>query len=93
MLAVCATALATPAGVAAALALDRSRWRGNAASVLSLLAPLAVPGLVIGIALLVMLAGMDAREAPLRLLIGHVLIVLPYVAQRRSLVWPGSIQH
>jgi putative spermidine/putrescine transport system permease protein len=81
VLALCATALATPAGIAAALALHRSRWRGKAAIELLLLAPLVVPGLVIGIALLVMLAGMDVREAPLRLLIGHVLIVLPYVVR------------
>ena len=58
VLALCATGLATPAGVAAALALHRSRWRGKAAIELLLLAPLAVPGLVIGIALLVTLAGM-----------------------------------
>ena len=81
VLALFATGLATPAGVAAALALHRSRWRGKAAIELLLLAPLAVPGLVIGIALLVTLAGMDVREAPLRLLIGHVLIVLPYVVR------------
>jgi putative spermidine/putrescine transport system permease protein len=81
VLALCATALATPAGIAAALALHRSRWRGKAAIELLLLAPLVVPGLVIGIALLVMLAGMDVREAPLRLLTGHVLIVLPYVVR------------
>jgi putative spermidine/putrescine transport system permease protein len=81
VVALCATGLATPAGVAAALALHRSRWRGKAAIELLLLAPLAVPGLVIGIALLVTLAGMDVREAPLRLLIGHVLIVLPYVVR------------
>ena len=81
VLALCATGLATPAGVAAALALHRSRWRGKAAIELLLLAPLVVPGLVIGIALLVTLAGMDVREAPLRLLIGHVLIVLPYLVR------------
>ncbi|MBV8743423.1 MAG: ABC transporter permease [Xanthobacteraceae bacterium] len=80
-LALCATLLATPAGVAAALALHRARWRGKAAIELLLLAPLVVPGLVIGIALLVTLAGMDVREVPLRLLIGHVLIVLPYVVR------------
>jgi putative spermidine/putrescine transport system permease protein len=81
ILALCATAIATPAGVAAAWALSRARWRGKAALEMLLLAPLVVPGLVTGIALLVALAAIDVREAPLRLLIGHVLIVLPYVVR------------
>lgn len=80
-LAFCATMIATPAGVAAAWALSRSRWRGKAALEMLLLAPLVVPALVIGIALLIALAAIDVREAPLRLLVGHVLIVLPYVVR------------
>jgi putative spermidine/putrescine transport system permease protein len=80
-LAFCATMIATPAGVAAAWALSRSHWGGKAALEMLLLAPLVVPGLVIGIALLIALAAIDVREAPLRLLVGHVLIVLPYVVR------------
>jgi putative spermidine/putrescine transport system permease protein len=80
-LALCATAIATPVGVAAAWALSRSRWCGKAALEMLLLAPLVVPGLITGISLLVALAAIDVREAPLRLLVGHVLIVLPYVVR------------
>jgi putative spermidine/putrescine transport system permease protein len=37
-----------------------------------------VPGIVIGISLLVALAAIDVREAPVRLVLAHVLVVMPY---------------
>jgi putative spermidine/putrescine transport system permease protein len=74
-----AAAIGGPAGVAAALALDRGRWPGKALVEAIFLAPLIVPGLVIGISLLVVFVAIDIRQTALRLLAGHVLIVLPYV--------------
>jgi putative spermidine/putrescine transport system permease protein len=73
------TLIATPIAVAAAVGLWRGTWRGKAALEAFFLSPIVVPGLVIGISLLVALAAIDVREAPVRLLAGHVLIVMPYV--------------
>ncbi|MCK8784271.1 ABC transporter permease [Roseomonas sp. NAR14] len=78
LLACGAALIATPLAVAAALGLHRSRWRGRPALEALLLAPLVVPGIVIGISLLIALAALDVREAPLRLLIGHTVAILPY---------------
>ena len=78
VLAAGAALLATPLGLAAALGLHRSDWRGKAALESVLLAPLIVPGIVIGISLLIALAAIDVREAPLRLLVAHTVAILPY---------------
>ena len=77
-LALAATLLAAPAGTAAAIAISRGRFRRKALLETILLAPLIVPGLVIGIALLVAFVAIDIHEVPLRLLAAHVLFVLPY---------------
>jgi putative spermidine/putrescine transport system permease protein len=78
-LAASATIVATPIGVMAAVGLWRRRSRGGASLEALFVSPIIVPGLVTGIALLVALAAIDVRQAPVRLLIGHILIVLPYV--------------
>ncbi|WP_431281485.1 ABC transporter permease [Humitalea sp. 24SJ18S-53] len=78
LLAVSAALVATPIGVAAAFGLHRSNWRGKAALESLFLAPLIVPGIVIGISLLIALAAMDVRDAPVRLLMAHVIAILPY---------------
>ena len=77
-LAVVATALSTPLGLAASLAIARGRFPGREAVQAFLLAPLVVPGVVVGIALLASFAAVGLRDAPLRLLASHVLITLPY---------------
>jgi putative spermidine/putrescine transport system permease protein len=79
LIALGAVAIAGPAGVAAALALDGGRGRGRVLVEAIFLAPLIVPGLVIGISLLVVFVAFDVQQTALRLLAGHVLIVLPYV--------------
>lgn len=79
ILASVATLIATPLGVLAAVGLWRSDFRGKAALEAFFVAPIIVPGLVTGISLLVALASVGMREAGLRLLAGHILIVLPYV--------------
>jgi len=81
ILALCASAVATPLGVMAAVGLWKSRWRGKPFLEALFISPIIVPGLVTGISLLVALAAIDLREAAIRLLIGHVLIVMPYVVR------------
>lgn len=81
LVALVATAIAAPISVAAAVAIWRSTWRGKVALEALFLSPIVVPGIVIGISLLVALAAIDVREAPIRLLCGHVLIVMPYIVR------------
>jgi len=81
VLAAAATLLATPLGVMAAIGLWKSGWRGKAAIEALFMSPIIVPGLVTGISLLVALAAIEVRQAPVRLMVGHVLIVLPYVVR------------
>ena len=77
-LAFLATLISTPLGTLAAIGLSRTRSRIRNVVEAIFLAPLVVPGMVIGIALLVALAAVDIRDAPVRLLLAHVLIVMPY---------------
>ena len=77
-LALAASVLATPAGVLAAVGLHRSTWKGKSALEAMFLAPLVVPGIVTGISLLIALSAVDVQEAPIRLLLGHVVAILPY---------------
>lgn len=74
-----ATLIATPIGVAAAIGLWRSDFKGKAFLEALFVSPIIVPGLVTGISLLVTLSAIDVRNAPFRLLVGHILIVMPYV--------------
>jgi putative spermidine/putrescine transport system permease protein len=77
-LAIAATTIATPLGVAAALGIRRATFSGKILLETLFLAPLAVPGIVIGISLLVAFVAADIGEAPLRLVAAHTLLVLPY---------------
>lgn len=77
-LALVATLVATPVGVAAAFGIARGRWKGRAMLEAFFLSPLIVPGIVIGIAVLVAMAALGFANAPVRLVLGHALIVLPY---------------
>ncbi|HEY7248807.1 MAG TPA: ABC transporter permease [Xanthobacteraceae bacterium] len=77
-LAIAATVIATPLGTAAALGIRRAEFRGKRLVEMLFLAPLAVPGVVIGIALLIAFVGADIGQAPVRLVAAHILLVLPY---------------
>jgi putative spermidine/putrescine transport system permease protein len=77
-LALVATGIAIPIGTAAALGIRSGRFPGKPVVETLFLAPLAVPGLVIGIALLIEFVAADVGDAPLRLIAAHVLLVLPY---------------
>jgi putative spermidine/putrescine transport system permease protein len=77
-LALLATLISTPIGIAAAFGIRFGSFRGKEFFETLFLAPLAIPGIVVGIALLVAFVAADLREAPLRLIAAHVLLVLPY---------------
>ncbi|NVK61343.1 MAG: ABC transporter permease [Rhodobacteraceae bacterium] len=81
VLAAVATALGTPLGVAAAFGIARGKLPSSLRGLLEaiFLSPLIVPGIVIGVALLVTLSTAGLRDAWLRLTLGHVLLVMPYV--------------
>ena len=66
-------------GVAAAFAISRSTFWGRDAIVATLTMPLAIPHVVLALALLQIFAFFQVPTAPLGLLVGHVLITLPYV--------------
>ena len=73
-----AAALSTPLGLMASIGIARGRFPGRDALQAFFLAPLATPGIVVGIALLVSYAAVGLRDAPVRLLLAHVLITFPF---------------
>ena len=78
LLGLAAAAVSSVIGTAAALAIARHRFPGRAVIEALLLSPLVVPGVMLGIALLIAYAAWGLREAGLRLLLAHVLLTLPY---------------
>ena len=89
-LALLAMVVSTPVGVAAALGVHRGNFRGKVFLETLFLAPLAVPGIVIGISLLVAFVAADLREAPMRLIAAHILMVLPYSIRTVLASWHES---
>jgi len=77
-LAVASTLIAAPLALSAALAIARADFPGREQLEAFLMAPILVPGIVIGIALLLSASVLQVRDAPLRLLVAHVLIAFPY---------------
>ena len=65
-------------GVLASIALTRRRFRGKAAVSALLLSPLVIPYLVFGIALLLLFHQLGVPRSLLTVVIGHVVISLPY---------------
>jgi len=79
LVATVATIVATPIGVLGAFGLWKSKSRYKAALDAFFALPIIVPGLVTGISLLVVLTAADQATGNIKLICGHVLIVLPYV--------------
>jgi putative spermidine/putrescine transport system permease protein len=79
LIATVATVIATPIGVLAAFGLWKSKSRYKAALDAFFALPIIVPGLVSGISLLIVLTAADMAAGNVKLICGHVLIVLPYV--------------
>jgi putative spermidine/putrescine transport system permease protein len=79
LVATVATIIATPIGVLGAFGLWKSESRYKAALDAFFALPIIVPGLVTGISLLIVLTAADQAAGNIKLICGHVLIVLPYV--------------
>lgn len=76
-----ATLVATPIAVCAALAIVRSNIPGKAAIQSILLTPLLVPSIVTSLGLLITLSNAGLRIVTTRLVLAHILIVLPYLVR------------
>lgn len=83
-LALVSTAIATPLAIAAALAITRSNIKGREVFQTILLAPLVVPSVVIGLAILLATSRIGFGAGSTRLIVAHVLIVLPYLLRTTS---------
>ena len=71
-------------GVLAALGLHRAKFRGQATARQVLLLPLLFPQVVVGIGLLVWFSQIGGVPSWLRLLLGHLILTLPYVVTTTS---------
>jgi putative spermidine/putrescine transport system permease protein len=80
-IALLSTAASLGLGTLCAIAMDRGSFPGRAAIVTFVVSPLMMPGLVVGVALLQALREVGLRDAWASLLIGHVVITLPYVTR------------
>jgi spermidine/putrescine transport system permease protein len=78
-LAACSSVIALVAGTLASYALTRMRFRGKAAADLILTVPLVLPHVVLGVAVLLALSLVGIQKSFLMLVLGHVVVVLPYV--------------
>lgn len=76
-----ATALSSVFGTMAALAIAEGKFRGRTAIETALLSPKFIPTVVIGFALLGLAARVRLDDAYLRLVLGHLVITLPFVVR------------
>lgn len=79
MLGAAAAALSTLFGVAGSMALVRYQFPGKQAISTLLIAPILVPEVVLAVALLLFMRSVDMHRNFALLLMGHVLITLPFV--------------
>ena len=73
------TVIATVAGIGAGVAISRYRFRGRGVVQAVLLAPLALPAIVLGLGLLFVLPWFGLRSGVVATMLGHALLGLPYV--------------
>ncbi len=79
LLGLCTAVLSTATGVMASLALVRYRFPGREAISTLLVAPIMVPEVVLGVSLLLFMRFLNLHRNFALLLMGHVLITLPFV--------------
>lgn len=79
--ALAATVAALVLGTLCAIAIEQGRFKGREALLAFLVSPLLMPGLVIGVALLQALRAVGIADVFSALLIGHIVITLPYVTR------------
>ena len=75
---VSAAFLSTVLGICAARALTRHRFRGKSAASAVIMAPLIMPEIIIAISLLVVLLGLGLELSLVTVILGHLLICVPY---------------
>ena len=75
------TAISLVLGTLCAIAIERGRFPGRATIATFVVSPLMMPGLVVGVAILQALRQVGLRDAYVSLLIGHIVITLPYVTR------------
>jgi spermidine/putrescine transport system permease protein len=78
-LGVLAAGIAVALGTMAAFGLVRGRMRGKAALQAALYAPIVVPEIIIGVALLILFVLLRIPRGTIALVIGHSVLILPYV--------------
>jgi len=78
-LALVSTLVSLVLGTAAAIAVVRGRFPGREFLATFVVSPLMMPGLVVGVAMLQFFRGMGLRDAYVSLLLGHVIVTLPFV--------------
>lgn len=79
VLALLTMAIALPVGTAAAYAFVRYEFKMKNTLLNIFLSPLVVPTLLLGIGILILVSNLGVRLVFIRLLAGHVIIVIPYV--------------
>ncbi|NEH57459.1 ABC transporter permease subunit [Rhizobium leguminosarum] len=92
ILAVLTTILSVTIGTAAAVGLARGNFPGKAALTSAFLSPLIVPPVVIGFGLLLFLSKAGITNGMARLLLGHVIVTLPYCIRTSLASLLGSDQ-
>ncbi|OSP54573.1 ABC transporter permease [Pseudoruegeria sp. SK021] len=88
-LALVSTVISLVLGTMAAIAVARGRFHGKQAVATFVVSPLMMPGLVVGVALLQFFREIGLRDAYWSLLLGHIVITLPFV-MRTLLAAMGS---
>ena len=68
-------------GTLCAIAIEHGRFRGREAVLAFLVSPLMMPGLVVGVALLQALREIGLRDVTAALIVGHIVITLPYITR------------
>ena len=74
-----AVVLSLVLGTLASIAVTRGNFRGREAIATFAVSPLMMPGLVVGVALLQFFREIGLRDAYVSLLLGHIVITLPFV--------------
>ncbi|MGO7369051.1 ABC transporter permease [Rhizobium ruizarguesonis] len=92
ILAVLTTVLSVTIGTAAAVGLARGNFPGKAALTSAFLSPLIVPPVVIAFGLLLFLSKAGITNGMARLLLGHVIVTLPYCIRTSLASLLGSDQ-
>lgn len=80
-LAILATGISLLVGFSAAFVIDRFKFPGRAMFELLVLSPIVMPMVVLGLALLYILSSLGIAQTLTGLLVGHILITIPYVVR------------